>query len=108
MASGMGTLHFPPATWRAEVTTEEDEPSTEGKNVPWDPPAPPLLAQREDAEECPGGGDKSLCGPLDQLKAISTSTTLWRRGLRCNVKLSPSFSHWPSATQLLYQFSSGI
>lgn len=64
MASGVGALHFLPATWRAEIPTEEDEPTTGCLDVPWDPPAPPLVAQGEVAEEYPGGGNKSLHAPL--------------------------------------------
>lgn len=34
--------------------------------MPWEPPAPPLAAQGEDAEECPGQEDKSLGAPQGQ------------------------------------------
>ena len=47
-----------------DIPTEEDEPSTGGADVPWDPPTTPLVAQGEVAEECPGGGEKSLRAPL--------------------------------------------
>lgn len=67
MASEGDALHFPPATWSGtELPTEEDEPSTRGADVPWDPPAPPLVAEGEVTEECPSGGDKILPASLGQ------------------------------------------
>lgn len=45
MASGLGALHFPPATWGADIPTGEDESLAGGTDVPWDPSTLPLVAQ---------------------------------------------------------------
>lgn len=60
MAAAVRALHFPPATRRVDIPTEDDEPLTGGTDVPWDPPTLPLAAQGEVDKECPGGEDKSL------------------------------------------------
>ncbi|KAJ7407224.1 hypothetical protein BTVI_63720 [Pitangus sulphuratus] len=56
-----------PATWRVDIIhTEDVELLTGGTDVSWDPPAPPLVAHGEIAEEYPDEGDKSLHALLEQ------------------------------------------